>query len=240
MKSEKKLEESREDLKKKGYALIRYDNGKFHSYPYDTPWINDSNFNKLYEAMRDNTLVDRVRCYHLYLIAQQVSKLPGDVLEVGTWRGGTAGIFAKVLSAKTIYIADTFEGVVKSSKWEHYKDKAHSDTNERVVTDLLENKLDTSNFKILKGIFPEETGSRLTTETLSLVYLDVDVYRSTKDAFNFIWERVVEGGVVVFDDYGMLSACAGIQKFINEIKDDADKLFIPNLNGQAYIIKVKA
>jgi hypothetical protein len=46
------------------------------------------------------------------------------------------------------------------------------------------------------------------------------------------------GGVVAFDDYGFISACSGVHKFVNEIRDDADKLFIQNLNGHAYIVKL--
>lgn len=41
----------------------------------------------------------------------------------------------------------------------------------------------------------------------------------------------------MFDDYGMISACSGISKFVDEIKNDDDKIFIQNLNGQAYIVK---
>lgn len=63
------------------------------------------------------------------------------------------------------------------------------------------------------------------------------MYLSTKDAFDFVWPRVLRNGIVAFDDYGMYSACQGISRFVHEIKDDEDKLFVQNLNGQAYVIK---
>lgn len=231
------LDNLRLQYKKEGYALIQYDDGPVHSYPYDAPWITDEKFTAIYEKIRKNTLVDRTRCYSLYKLVDQVKNLDGDVLEVGTWRGGTAGIFTNTLPKKTIYLADTFEGVVKSSKWEHYVDKAHSDTSEQLVIDFLKNGLKVENFKILRGIFPEDTGSEITNCKFSFVYLDLDVYLSTKDAFNYVWDLVVSGGIVAFDDYGMISACEGISRFVDEIKDDEDKIFIQNLNGQAYIIK---
>lgn len=231
------LDVLRLDLKRQGYALIKYDDGPIHSYPYDSPWLTDVNFGSLYDKIRHNTLVDRPRCYSLYLLAKQVQGLAGDFLEVGTWRGGTAGLLARCAPDRTLYIADTFEGVVKSSEWEHYQDRAHADTSVDIVKTLLRETLGTDNFKILKGIFPEETGRNLPDGPLVLVYLDLDVYLSTKDAFNEVWARVAPGGVVVFDDYGMVSACGGISRFVDEIKDDADKLFIQNLNGQAYIVK---
>lgn len=230
------INDKRAKLKQDGLALIQLDTYPVHSYPYDAPWIDDAEFSKLYEAIHDNTLVDRNRCYALYLVSKQVKDVPGDVLEVGTWRGGTAGILTSQLPGKQIYIADTFTGVVKSSDWEHYKDKAHDDTSRDIVEGLLE-KLKVDNFTILEGIFPEETGEQLVADKLSLVYLDVDVYQSTKDAFNFVWGRLSPGGIVVFDDYGMISACEGIKRFVDEVSGDADKVFLQNLNGQAYIIK---
>jgi O-methyltransferase len=167
----------------------------------------------------------------------QIKDLPGDILEVGTWRGGTAGIFVKLLPNKTIYLADTFQGVVKAASWEHYRNKAHADTSEELVVDFLTTSMGATNYKILRGIFPEDTGRQIQGKKLAFVHLDLDVYQSTKDAFEYIWPQVVAGGIVAFDDYGMISACAGIEKFVNEIRDDADKLCIPNMNGQAYIIK---
>lgn len=231
------VDQKRIDYKKDGYALIRYDDRHIHSYPYDSPWLDDKKFSEIYESIQPNTLVDRTRCYSLYLLMDQVKGLPGNILEVGTWRGGTAGIFTKVNPNKIVYLADTFEGVVKSSNWEHYEDRAHADTSQELVVDFLTNKIKVSNFKILKGIFPEDTGNQIQDESLSFVYLDLDVYLSTKDAFNFIWDKVVHNGIVAFDDYGMISACEGISRFVNEIKNDDDKIFISNLNGQAYIIK---
>ena len=225
------------NIKKKGLAIIHYDDGAIHSYPYDAPWLTAEEFSSLYNKIRKNTLVDRNRCYALYLLMEQVRKVEGNVLEVGTWRGGTAGLFTKLLPEKTVFLADTFMGVVKSSKWEHYKDNAHSDTSEELVVNFL-NQLGVSNYKILQGIFPEETGGRVKAEKFAFVHLDVDVYNSAKDAFNYVWDNVSKGGIVTFDDYGWISACAGVKKFIDEIKNDKDKIVLQNLNGQACIVKI--
>jgi O-methyltransferase len=231
------IQDMREEYKKEGFALFQYDNEAVHSFPYDAPWITDKNFSKLYELLKQNTLIDRTRAYSLYLIMEQVNKLSGDILEVGTWRGGTAAIFTSLSPEKKIYLADTFEGVVKSSEWEHYKDKAHSDTSVELVRNFLDSKVKVTNYQILKGVFPEDTGKEIADKKFALVYLDVDVYLSTKDAFNYVWKNIVPGGIVVFDDYGMISACEGISRFVNEIKGDKDKVFTQNINGQAYIIK---
>lgn len=222
--------------KNAGLAVFHYDDSPVHSYPYDAPWIDNPEFSQLYDVIRPNTLVDRVRCHSLYQICAQVKDLPGDVLEVGVWRGGTAGILTTQLPSKTIYLADTFAGVVKSSEWEHYRDGAHSDTSILVVEQLLYG-LGVSNHVILRGSFPEDTGHLLGARPLALVHIDVDVYLSARHAFHHVWEQLVAGGIVIFDDYGFFSACGGVRRLIEEISSDRDKFFIHNLNGHAYVIK---
>jgi O-methyltransferase len=231
------VNQRRLNWKKEGYALLRYDDGPIHSYPYDTPWLTDEGFASIYNRIRFNTLVDRPRCYALYLLLDQIQNLPGDILEVGTWRGGTGGMFAHRMPHKTVYLADTFAGVVKSATWEHYKDGAHADTSSQLVSSFLKTDLGLTNVELLTGIFPEETGHQIDGKAFAFVYLDVDVYQSTKDAFDYVWQSVSRSGVVAFDDYGFMSACPGISRFVDEIRNDSDKLFIANLNGQAYIIK---
>jgi O-methyltransferase len=236
-KTRDELDELRADLKPQGFALIQLDDSAVHSYPYDSPWLEDEDFTRVYRSISANTLVDRARCYSLYLLAQQSRKVAGDILEVGSWRGGTGALLAQVLPDRSVFLADTFAGVVKSADWEHYVDATHSDTSEQLVADFVSG-LGLTNVELLTGIFPEETGSRVSDRSWAMVYLDLDVYQSTKDAFEFVWDDVVVGGFVAFDDYGMTSACAGISKFVHEVKDDADKLFIQNLNGQAYLVKL--
>lgn len=233
----KNLQQTREELKKNGFALIKYSHDHVHSYPYDAPWLEDTEFCKLFEIIKNNTLIDRVRCYSIYCLAYQVRDLSGEVLEVGVWRGGSAGILTTCLPKKTIFLADTFDGVVKSSEWEHYQNGVHKDTNLNLVEQFLQFSLGVNNYHVLEGVFPDQTESYIMGNQWSFVHIDVDVYLSAKGVFYSIWDSVVPGGIVVFDDYGFFTACNGIKRFIEEICFDKDKLFIHNLNGHAYIIK---
>ena len=42
---------------------------------------------------------------------------------------------------------------------------------------------------------------------LSLLRLDGDMYESTMDALNALYDKVAEGGFVIVDDYGVLPQC---------------------------------
>ncbi len=71
-----------------------------------------------------------------------------------------------------------------------------------------------------------------------LVHVDVDVYQSAKDVMARIWDRIVPGGIVVYDDYGF-KGCEGITRYVNEQVAQPDRLVLHNLNGHAIVIKTR-
>ena len=80
-----------------------------------------------------------------------MTNVQGSILEVGVWRGGTGAILTKAAQAngKKVFLADTFEGVVKAgSKDTSYKGGEHADTSEAMVKHLMESLL-LPNYSIL-------------------------------------------------------------------------------------------
>lgn len=209
------------------------------------PWLGDEKFLGIYNQVKNNTLVDIYRCYELWHLVKQVHSLnrTAAILEVGVWRGGTAGIMSQQLanleSTATIYLADTFEGVAKAGANDpFYTGGEHSDTSQYVVEDLLKNKSRYPHFVILKGIFPEDTAAKIPlTEQFGLCHIDVDVYDSAKDILEWVWDKLIPGGVVVFDDYGF-HTCTGVTKLVQEYFNYPDRQVIHNLNGHAIMIKL--
>lgn len=210
-----------------------------------SPWLGDKKFLNIYEKIKANTLVDIYRCYELWQLIEQTQKLndQAGIIEIGAWRGGTAAVMARQLSElksrSKLYVADTFEGVVKTTdKDKYYSGGEHNDTSQQIVEELLKNEAGYSNYKILKGIFPDETGSEIRhDEIFSLCHIDVDVYQSAKDIIAWIWNKLIVGGLIVFDDYGF-HTCTGITKLVNEQRTLNDRLIFHNLNGHAIIVKL--
>jgi O-methyltransferase len=201
------------------------------------PWLSDEAFGRLYDNVKEYTLVDIYRCFELWELAKQATMTPGDFLEVGVWRGGTACLLAEASaeSRKTVYLADTFAGVVKAGPGDGaYSGGEHADTSMKIVEQVL-HSVGANNFRILQGIFPDETAHCI-DGTLAFVHIDVDVYKSTKDIFDWAFPRVSSGGIVVFDDYGS-DRCPGVTRLCNELKHRSDLIFIHNLNGHAIVIK---
>ncbi|WP_345993146.1 TylF/MycF/NovP-related O-methyltransferase [Sulfurimonas sp. HSL-1716] len=224
----------------KQFSKVGYEN-IFSNANY-APWKIDNSFFETFEIISTHTLVDIYKAYELWELVQQTSKLAeGSLIEVGVWRGGTGTLIAKRAQdcdiREHIYLCDTFSGVVKSSEHDtYYFDGEHADTSIEYVEDLIR-KLDLKNVEILTGIFPDDTSFVVKDKKFRFCHIDVDVYKSAIDIVDWIWERLVVGGMIVFDDYGFES-CDGITKFVNEQRQLTDRMVIYNLNGHAIVIKI--
>lgn len=186
--------------------------------------------------------MDKYRCYELWQLVAESRKLKGALIEIGVWRGGTAALIAKSAELcdinSTVYLCDTFTGVVKTSNKDPvYKGGEHADTSQEIVEDLV-NKLKLSNVKILTGIFPDDTAKFVNEDKFRFCHIDVDVYQSAKDIINWIWPKMTVGGIVLYDDYGF-EGCEGVTRFVNEEKKKKDRVVIHNLNGHAIVVKIK-
>ncbi len=73
---------------------------------------------------------------------------------------------------------------------------------------------------------------------IKLCHIDVNTYGDTKKIFNHIKNKVIKGGIIIFDDFGIWGV-DGIKKFIYEIELRYSKNFhfIKNYMGQCILIK---
>ncbi len=206
-----------------------------------SPWLDEPAFMTAYESIQANTLVDIYRCHELWSLVGQIAGAGGDVLEVGVWRGGTGCLIARRLqllaSTARVVLCDTFAGVVKAGTMDSgYRGGEHADASRKQVEELAD-RLGLSNIEILQGIFPEETAAPIADRRFSLCHIDVDVYESARDVFNWVWPRLQVGGAVVYDDYGF-ETCDGVTRFVNECIPYPNAVTLHNLNGHAVTIKL--
>lgn len=205
------------------------------------PWNEDETFMETYQTIQEHTLVDRYRCFELWSLVEQASKIKGSLIEIGVWRGGTGALIARKANlcgtSDPVYLCDTFTGVVKASgKDSTYEGGEHSDTSLQTVQSLLDGyRLD--NVRILEGIFPDETLRFVEQESFRFCHIDVDVYQSAKEIVEWIWPKLSIGGMIVYDDYGFID-CDGITEHVEEQRSSSDRLLMYNLNGHAVIVKI--
>ena len=218
--------------------------------PYATfsPWLDDREFLSTLNDIEGYTLVDIYRLFELWELGKQCARLGGDFIEVGVWRGGSGALLARVLthckSQKKIYLADTFCGVVKADAHldTKYVGGEHADTTEATVHNLMQ-RCSLSNYVIFGGVFPEDSSDAIPSgqdehPSFSLCHVDVDVYRSARDVFEWAARRLKVGGVIIFDDYGF-SGCEGITLLCDELKHDGRFIFVHNLNGHGIFVRAQ-
>lgn len=177
-------------LKKRGYEVVpkgqSIENNMAYSHPVIpfsdySPWLNDQEFQDTFRKVGKNTLItEPQRMYELWQLAKEVSHLEGDMLEVGSWRGGSGALIAIASKAKEnntkVYLCDTFEGVVKAGELDNvYENQEHADTSDAIVYELIEKLNLKESVIVLKGIFPDDTAHHLENEKFKFCHIDVDV-----------------------------------------------------------------
>jgi len=225
--------ERKQDLSGSSEELVR---------PHAThaPWRTDMEFQRVYAAIRQHTMVDIYRCYELWMLAAQNQHLQGDVIEVGVWRGGSGCLIASRLqqlgSTARVYLCDTFRGMVKTSDRDPlYRGGELADTSARIVEDLARSQ-HLSNVEVCPGIFPDESAHLVPAGSVRLCHIDVDVYDSARDVLAWVWPKMPVGAMVVYDDYGF-PTCAGVTAHVDEQRSMGDRVVIHNLNGHGIVIK---
>lgn len=154
--------------------------------------------------------------------------LPGSIVELGVSRGVSFFSFHKFLeiflpmdTSKRVYGFDSFEGLSDfSEKDGRSSNDAQNDkrvggwSSENVEDELYEltelfnsdNVLARERSRLIKGRVQESIPLLLEATPglrINLLHFDMDLYEPTKYALEKLWDLVVPGGVVVFDEYGL-------------------------------------
>lgn len=145
--------------------------------------------------------------------------VPGDLLEAGTWRGGSAIYMRAVLEAlgdpdRTVWVADSFQGVPRPDPGKYPADRGDTHwTCEELAVPLEEVKANFAKYglldervRFLEGWF-KDTLPTAPIERLAVLRVDGDLYESTLDALESLYPKVSTGGFVIVDDYGCVPAC---------------------------------
>lgn len=203
-------------------------------------WNNDKEFLSTYSLIKDRTLVRIDRSYALYQFAKSASVLKGDIAQVGVYRGGTAKMLASLFvgSSKRFYLFDTFEGLPEASQEDGLKNVEGNGKREFNDVDFNEIRSyfsDIQNIEFKKGLFPE-TAKGLEDKRFCFVYLDADLYSSTRDGLSFFYSRMIPGGVIMFDDYET-NTWPGVAKAVREFCDKENIYPVRTASCQGMIVK---
>lgn len=89
------------------------------------------------------------------------------------------------------------------------------------------------------GFIPESLRN-LELKQIKLANLDLDLYQSTLDALNFVWPRMVENGIVIFDEYDVgsdLEKWPGSKIAVDEFCEAHNLVLNRHFTGRVYLVK---
>jgi O-methyltransferase len=154
--------------------------------------------------------------------------VPGDLIETGVWRGGSAIFMKAVLAAyritnRRIFVADSFQGLPPPDTAKHPRDRGDTHYKERflaVSQDAVKRNFEKyglldEQVVFLPGWF-KDTLPVAPIESLAVMRLDGDMYGSTMDALTSLYPKLSKGGYCIIDDY----ALQGCKNAVDDFRDE--------------------
>lgn len=188
-----------------------------------------------------NNASDMSRYYFLNLACDQLIKegITGDVAELGVYKGNSAYYLARLARGlgTTAYLFDTFEGFDERDlvgRDDRADVNSFSDTSLARVRKFVGEE----NVRYVEGYFPQSLAAVQEDPRFCLVHIDCDLYAPFKDALEYFYPRLVEGGMLVMHDYASYT-WEGVETAVDAFfKDKPERpILIPDKSGTAVIRK---
>src|SRR5882724_977636 len=156
-----------------------------------------------------------------YQLLSYALTLEGDVAEVGIYKGATTSLLASLVekTAKQYHVFDTFEGLPDMTKEDSASGYGEPSTKLMADNTLQSVKNHLKDYHCIqyhKGLFPATANG--IKGPFCFVYLDMDIYQSTKDGLQFFYPRMVKGGVIIVDDYAS-KRWVGVRTAVSEFAE---------------------
>ena len=182
----------------------------------------------------------------LYELYKQTLGVSGHIAEVGTFKGASFFLFAKLIkifeseSLTQVHGFDWFGGMDSDTGADFKVEKGSYQADEATVRKLIEiQQLENTAF-LHKIDVTKELKPFLDTHKhlqFKLVFLDAGLYEVVTAALPLLWERLTPGGILILDQYNH-ELSPGETMAVREILPHAKVKTLPNIwMPSAYIIK---
>ncbi|MCM2256346.1 MAG: TylF/MycF family methyltransferase [Vicinamibacteria bacterium] len=217
-----------------GLSTAVYPQYKFSEY--GRIFLDDREFLAAYERFMDaGNWHSLDRKYTLVQLLKLALDLPGDVAECGVYKGGSAWLMCQAIRpvGKVNHLFDSFEGLSQPGPDDGtYWSPGGLRIDESVVR---RNLAEFDNVEFHKGWFPAPFEA-VRERRFAFVHVDVDLFQPTLDALEFFYPRLVEGGVMLFDDYGFVT-CPGARLAVDQFFESRPERVALLPTGQAFVVK---
>jgi O-methyltransferase len=213
-----------------------------YPYTYSTysPWF-EGPFRKIYDKIKDRSLVSEDRCYILHRLCLHCLHFDGHFCECGVYKGSTAFLIARVIKEHptkkhNLHLFDTFTGMPDTAIKER---DSHSkgDAGDTSLEDVKEFLKEFTFIEFHPGFIPD-TFKEIVNRRFCFVHIDVDIYQSTIDCYRFFYDRMVRGGILLCDDYGFPAYRKAAKAAVDQFFSGKPEVPIVLPTGQCLVIKL--
>lgn len=176
------------------------------------------------------------------LFVVTISAISGDIAEFGTFRGEASAQLAKWASVHVpnlhFHLFDWFGGIPEPRVEDGTRtaSTAHADAWHKTSRAEIEATMgDLINYTIHGGMFADF--KEVFKHPLAFAHIDGDLYQSTLDALEIAMPLVIEGGVLVIDDYATAD-WPGVKQACEEILCPNKQWRLIPWIGQAFALRV--
>lgn len=210
---------------------------------YTPWWSRNSEFAELIAKTKQSgpLIVSLDRCYMLYQFCNYALCLKGDIVECGTYNGGTAYLLASLINKagvnKRFHLFDTFQGMpdIAVPERDAHRPGDFGDTS----LDYVRRRLQEFSFvEFHPGFIPDTFSEIEGVNHFAFVHVDVDIYPTALECCKWFWPRLTRGGVIIFDDYGFRSYRRAIRASVDEFFASMRENLLILPTAQAVAIKV--
>lgn len=207
----------------------------------------------LYLRFRNFTMIPfRGYIANIELVRRFARRVPGAVVECGTWKGGmAAGMVLATRHLRTYHFFDSFAGLPDAKpidgeaalRWqsqvgsETYHQNCRAEFDEFVA--LMNATLgDTRRVSIHRGLFQHTVWEFAASKPrIAILRLDGDWYDSTMTCLQALYDEVEPGGLIILDDYHTWDGCArAVHDFLSS-RALPSRIHQSLLGRFAYIVK---
>ena len=168
---------------------------------------------KKFQRVTENVPSGTAWLYHVVLATEILNispKVEGDVIECGCWKGASAASLSLVCEAvsRKLIVCDSFEGLPENNtnvvhsyahlgKFAHYRSGMFAGRYDEVVNNIEQyGSLESCMF--IYGWFAESL--KAMDGPIVFGFFDVDLASSMRDCIQWVWPRLVDGGLIYTDD----------------------------------------
>lgn len=184
---------------------------------------SDDGFDSVAARCESFTLTGRARMYALWSALRHLdtARVPGDLVECGVWRGGSAMLMALAhmeshTPHRNIWLYDTFSGMTDPGDTDvdlEGRPAGEAEGSFRTLRERTAAGVDEVRRNMTSTGYPSElvrfvegdvtlTIATTAPDQIALLRLDTDWYESTKAELEMLYPRLTPGGVLIIDDYG--------------------------------------